>query len=77
MARGDYADAEKYFLKALNLNPSYATLHINLGVLNQATGKPGPAEMYFKKAIALQPDQPPGYFYYARFLKTKSEYRKP
>ncbi len=68
MARGDYAGAEKYFLKALELTPNYATLEINLGVLNDATGNPGQAEPHFKKAIALRPDYPEVYFYYARFL---------
>jgi tetratricopeptide (TPR) repeat protein len=72
MAKGDYAQAEKNFLKALNLNPHYATLHINLGVLNEATGKPVQAEQYFKKAISLQPGYPEGYFYYARFLNKQN-----
>jgi tetratricopeptide (TPR) repeat protein len=69
MSKGDYVGTEKHFLKALSLYPSYATLHINLGVLNEATGKPDQAEHFFKKAIALQPGQPSGYYYYARFLK--------
>ena len=69
MAKGDYADAEKYFLKALNLNPNYATLQINLGVLNAATGNTVQAEDFFKKAVSLQPRDPEAYFYYATLLE--------
>src|SRR5690606_19319473 len=36
MARADYAGAERYFEKALVLNPNYGTLHINLGILKAA-----------------------------------------
>ena len=72
MARGDYAGAEKYFLKALELTPNYSTLHINLGVLNEATGKYAQAEEFFKKAISLQADYPEGYFYYGRFLNNQT-----
>jgi len=76
MARGDYAGAEKYFLKALELTPNYATLHINLGVLYDATGKPAQAEQYFKKSISLQPGYPEGYFYYARYLQRQSRFEE-
>ena len=72
MARADYTGAETFLLKALKLNPSYATLHINLGVLNEATGKQVQAEQYFKKAISLQPAYPEVYFYYARFLNKQN-----
>lgn len=74
MAKGDYNGAEKYFLKALERTPNYATLHINLGVLNEATGKNKQAEAYFKKAISLLPRDPEGYYYYGRFLNKQKLY---
>jgi protein O-mannosyl-transferase len=74
MARGDYAGAEKYFLKALELTPYYPTLHINLGVIYEATGKTAQAEKFFKKAIFLRQDYPDGYFYYARFLDRQKRF---
>ena len=74
MAKGDYAGAEKYFLRALELTPNYWTLHTNLGVLCAATGRDQPAETYFRQGIALQPGVPDPYFFYARFLKERNRY---
>ncbi len=69
MAKGDYAGAEKYFKRALELTPNYPTLHINMGVLKAALGNAAEAEEYFRKAISLGPGYPDCYFYYGRFLK--------
>ncbi len=71
MAKGDYAGAEEYFMKGLGIMPFYAYLHINLGVLKEATGKPEEAEKYFLEAISLDAHNPECYFYYARFLKNQ------
>ena len=76
MAKADYAGAEKCFIRALELTPNYAALAINLGVLNEATGKPEQAEQFFKKAIILQPGYPEGYFYYARFLHKQNRFEE-
>jgi len=69
MAKADYAGAESYFLKALELTPNYGILHTNLGILYAAKGDTGQAEQYLKRAVALQPSAPDPYFYYARFLQ--------
>jgi protein O-mannosyl-transferase len=71
MAKADFQGAEKYFSKALEFTPQYSYLHINIGILKEATHKPEEAEQYFRKAVSLNPGDPEGYFYYARFLKNQ------
>jgi tetratricopeptide (TPR) repeat protein len=71
MGRGEYTGAERYFGRALELNPYYVFLHINMGVLKDATGRHSEAEQYFKNAISFGPSYPESYFYYARSLKNR------
>ncbi|MFH6604834.1 tetratricopeptide repeat protein [Maribacter algicola] len=68
MGKGDLAEAEKYYLKALEINPDYSTLNINLGILKNAQGDTAEAEDYFKKALELNPSNHSNNYYYARFL---------
>jgi tetratricopeptide (TPR) repeat protein len=76
MARGDYPDAEKYFLKAMKFVPDYAYLYINLGVLKAATGNAKQAESYYLKAITLNPRLPDCYYWYADFLNKQKRYNE-
>jgi tetratricopeptide (TPR) repeat protein len=71
MSKADYAGAEKYFTAAMQYTPNYSYLHINMGVLKEASGGLNEAEQYFKKALSLGPGFPGCYFYYARFLKNQ------
>ena len=50
MAKGEYNEAENYFLRALKITPNYYTLHINLGVLYDAKGDKILAEKHYKKS---------------------------
>ncbi len=68
MGKGDYQEAEKYYLRALELTPQYSTLHVNLGILNNAMGNKAKAEDYFKKALELNPSNHSSLYYYAKFL---------
>jgi tetratricopeptide (TPR) repeat protein len=68
MGRGDYQNAEKYFTRALGMWPYYYSLHINLGVLKNATGDKVTAENYFKSAIQYGPNYPDTWFFYGNFL---------
>ncbi len=68
MRKGDYPEAEKYYLKAFEINPDYSTLNINLGILKNAQGDTAKAEEYFKKALELNPSNHSSFYYYARFL---------
>jgi len=70
MGNGDYQGAATYFNRALELTPNYSYLHINLGVLHAAMGKPVEAEQYFRNAVSYDPGYPGSYYYYARFLKS-------
>ncbi len=71
MRKGNYAVALDYFERALVLNPYYATLHINLGIVNNALGKTAQAEDYYKKGILYGADDPTTYKYYAKYLYSK------
>jgi tetratricopeptide (TPR) repeat protein len=80
MGRGDYSGAEGFFQRGLELWPYYSYLHINMGILKAATGKPEEAEMYLKKGIAYgvgasgKEDNPEAYYYYAKFLKDQKRF---
>jgi tetratricopeptide (TPR) repeat protein len=50
-----FAEAEKHFLKAIELNPSYSDAYGNLGLLKYRTKKYPEAEQYYLKAIELNP----------------------
>lgn len=69
MSAGKYAETLPFFERALKLMPNWAYININMGILRDAMGFPQEAEMYFRKAIYVQPFVPEGYYYYARWLK--------
>ncbi len=71
MAKADFAGAEKYFTRALELTPQYPYLFINMGILKESTDRPAEAEQYFKSAIYYGPNYPECYYYYARFLRNQ------
>jgi tetratricopeptide (TPR) repeat protein len=75
MARGDYANANIYFQKALIYNPYYDVLYTNIAILKAATLQPAEAELNFKKAIEFNKEssQSP-YLFYAAFLKNNKRY---
>lgn len=68
MSRGHLDEAERCFQKTLERMPYWAYIHINMGILKEAQGKPFEAEQYFLNAIRFQPEVPDSYYYYARFL---------
>ena len=68
MSRGRYARAEDYFERSRKVWPNYSYIHINLGVLKEATDKPGEAEVHYREAVRLRGDNPEAFYYLARFL---------
>jgi Tfp pilus assembly protein PilF len=74
MGRGDYVNAEKYFAEALHMWPYYYSLHINMGVLKNATGDKATAENYFKSAVQNGPNYPDSWFFYGNFLCNQLRY---
>ena len=74
MNKGDYAAALDDFTRALAYTPDYATLEINLGIVNGALADRGDAprtaeaERHFLRAIALAPGDDTTHAYYGRWL---------
>ena len=74
MNAGDFAGALEMFNRALMYAPNYATLEINLGIVNGLladTGKPelnAVAETHFQRALALTPNDDLTHAYYGRWL---------
>jgi protein O-mannosyl-transferase len=67
MSQGKYAVAKSYFEKSLVFNPGYATLQINLGIVDDVLGLKASAEEHFKSAIQLR-DDADGHHFYGRWL---------
>jgi len=63
MARGAYAEAEKYLREAVRLGPFYSYAHINLGVLLLAQGDSAAAVAELDRAVLLSPDLFWAHFY--------------
>ena len=72
MAKGNYREAEKQFLAALERTPTYALLNINLGVLYQNTGRIELAQKNYERAIQLSPNDPTVLFFYGVFLSRQN-----
>ncbi len=72
MGKGDYVNAEKYMMSALEFTPYYAYLHVNIGILKEAIGQATEAEKYFQKGVEYGGVYPTVFFFYARFLKNQN-----
>jgi tetratricopeptide (TPR) repeat protein len=68
MARADYNNARYCFERAQAITPNYDILEVNLGILDQATGRSTQAESHFQRAIALNQHPSVANLYYARWL---------
>ncbi|HMH16477.1 MAG TPA: tetratricopeptide repeat protein [Edaphobacter sp.] len=68
MEKGNYPTALDYFQRALIDTPNYATLEINLGIVNGAMNNEPEAERHFLRAISLSPNDDQTHFYYGRWL---------
>jgi uncharacterized protein (TIGR02996 family) len=84
MNKGEYPVALDYFQRAQAYTPNYATLEVNLGVVNgvmadQARDHSGAmlsaeAEGHFQRAIALAPQDDTPHTYYARWLEEHARF---
>lgn len=74
MAKANFTEALTAFNKAKELWPYYPYVHINLGVLFAATGKPLEAENYFRTAINLDNKNPESYRYYGKWLMDQQRF---
>ncbi|WP_160115279.1 tetratricopeptide repeat protein [Bryocella elongata] len=68
MEQGRFARALDYFTRATEFTPNYATLEINLGIVNGAMGHNAEAEQHFLRAIALAPSDDQTHAFYGRWL---------
>ena len=76
MAKGDYDNAEDYFIQAHEKSPYWYTVKINLAILYGAKGNKKEAENYFNQAINLNSSAPDPEYYYARYLFKNNQYQK-
>lgn len=53
---GDFAGAEKFYLKAIELDPNYCDAMDNLGVMLRRQGRIDEAISWYKKSLAVRPD---------------------
>ena len=67
MAKGDYDNAEDYFIQAHEKSPYWYTVKINLAILYGAKGN---------QAINLNSSAPDPEYYYARYLFKNNQYQK-
>ncbi len=72
--QGDYATAERYFNKALQLVPTYSFLYANMGVLKEKTGDLASAETYYLQGITLGNMYASHYFVYGQFLYRQARF---
>jgi len=56
--KGLYEEAEKEYLKAIELNHKYYKAYCNLGSICMKTGRGEEAEKYYKKALQINPEDP-------------------
>ncbi len=74
MNAGDYAGALELFNRALLYTPNYATLEVNLGIVNGLLADAGQhalgtvSEAHFQRAVALSPNDDLTHAYYGRWL---------
>ncbi len=77
MAKGKYDIALQYYTKALKLLPYYSYLHINLGIVKNAMGKPvDEVENHFVNALSYDKNNPEVYYYYAKWLYENKQINK-
>ena len=76
MRKGEYAEAEEYFEKALKLLPYWPYTNINMAVLKDAIGKKEEAIKYFDLALRYGRDNPEPYYYTARFYLKHGDEQK-
>ena len=72
MQRGDFARALLYFNRALEYNPAYYVLEINLGIANGEIHRDAEAERHFQRALSLAPGNAEALFFYASWLKARN-----
>ncbi len=74
MGRGEYQEALKCYQTALEYNPDYAYLHINLGIVYEQLGQPELAEKHYKYALVVGDLFPEVHYHYGNWLQRHKKY---
>ena len=69
-----FDEAEKAYLRALQINPDYAEAHNNLGAIYEQLGRLADAQEEFRAAIRDRPDYPLARFHLGRILVNEQKY---
>ncbi len=68
MNKGAYPQALDLFTRALEYTPNYATLEINIGIVNGLLNNITAAEQHFQRALFLGPNDDTTHTFYGRWL---------
>src|SRR5262249_48733811 len=71
---GDDATAERFYQRALELDPGLAAAHTNIGNILHRRGKRGEARARYERALEIDPDQAEARFNLANLLDELSDY---
>ncbi|MFH1147841.1 MAG: tetratricopeptide repeat protein [Pseudomonadota bacterium] len=74
--RGDYAKAVEYFTSAIQVNPDYSEVFVNLGIVYKKQNKLHDAMTAYKKAIALDPTAPEAYYNLGILFDDDGDYKR-
>lgn len=77
VAAEDAADddaAERFYLRALELDPGLAAAHTNIGNILHRRGKRGEAKARYERALEIDPDQAEARFNLANLLDEMTDY---
>lgn len=69
MEQGKYQTAYDYYQKALEIEPYYPYLHVNLGIVLAAMGREDEAEQHFRSGLRYGNRTPSTYLYYGKWLR--------
>ncbi len=76
MGEGDYENAEKLFLKSVQLAPYWYFVHINLAILYQNTNRDALALDHYYKAVQFDQSGSLALVYRGEYYLNKSEYQR-
>lgn len=72
----NYGQAEKYFLRAIELSPEYADAHMLLGRLRYLQGRDEEATQSYARAIGIEPEHPSMDLFLGDLAHVKRDYSK-
>ena len=68
MRQGRFTEARDLFMRAYELAPNYAVLHVNIAIVTNAMGDTAKAEEWFKRALSTNPTYAAAHMFYGNWL---------